>query len=50
MLELVELAYVHTDGEFVEEFDKRCEPFDDSSNFGLKDFNTVFALNFLKVN
>jgi hypothetical protein len=49
-LKLVEFAYVHAVGELIEKFDKRCEPFDGGSNFGLEDFNAVFALNFLKVN
>jgi hypothetical protein len=48
--ELVELAYVHTVGELVEKFDERGKPLDSGFDFGLKDLDAIFALNFLEVN
>jgi hypothetical protein len=48
-LELMKLADVYTVSKLVEKFDEGSKPFDGSSNFGLKDLDAIFALDFLEV-
>jgi hypothetical protein len=49
MLKLMEFADVYSVSKLVKKFDKRSKPLDSSFDFGLEDLDTVFALDFLKV-
>jgi hypothetical protein len=49
MLKLMEFADVYSVSKLVEKFDKRSKPLDSGFDFGLEDLDTVFALDFLKV-
>jgi hypothetical protein len=49
VFKLVKLADVYVVSNLVKKFDERSKPFDGGFDFGLKDLDAVFALDFLEV-